>query len=150
MSMLSESDRQELQKVMKEEMDDDVIVALFTKSQSPIVVPGQECVTCDQTGELMKEVTSLSDKLQLEVHDFYKEKDLAAEHKIHRIPAVVVKGKALGKVRYFGIPAGLGFSNFIDGLLAVSKGATSLSEDTRESLGTLAKDVHIQVFTTPM
>ena len=41
MSILSESDKQELQKVMKEEMDDDVTVALFTKSQSPIVVPGQ-------------------------------------------------------------------------------------------------------------
>ncbi len=150
MPMLSESDKQEIGKVLEEEMDDDVDVALFTKRQGLIVVPGQECATCDQTHELMKEVTSLSDKLRLEVHDFYAEKDLAAEHKIHRIPAIVVEGKARGKVRYFGIPAGLGFPNFIDGLLAVSKGKTSLSEDTRESLGTLAKDVHIQVFTTPM
>jgi hypothetical protein len=148
--MLSESDQQELRKVFEQEMDEDVHVSLFTKKPSPIVVPGQECATCDQTGELMKEVTSLSEKLQLEVHDFYQEKDIVSEHKIHRIPAVVVKGKARGKVRYFGIPAGLGFPNFIDGLLTVSKGTTSLSEDTRESLGTLAKDVHIQVFTTPM
>ena len=98
----------------------------------------------------MDEVTSLSDKLQLEVHDFYDEKEPAGKHRLHRIPAVLVEGKARGTVRFFGIPAGLGFHTFIDGLLAVSTGTTSLSGDTRESLGTLAKDVHIQVFTTPM
>jgi alkyl hydroperoxide reductase subunit AhpF len=149
MPILSESNQDELREVLDKEMVGDVKLTFFTKDDSPRIVPGRECITCKQTGELLHEVTALSEKLQLDVHDFYSEQELASELGIHRIPAFVLEGKAKGKVRFFGIPAGLEFPAFIGDLLDVSKGSTTLSEGSREALGTLKKDVHIQVFTTP-
>jgi alkyl hydroperoxide reductase subunit AhpF len=150
MPILSESNQAELREVLDKEMVHDVNVNFFTKfDESPLVVPGRECMTCRQTGELLHEVTALSDKLQLDVHDFYGEQELASELGIHRIPAFLLEGKAKGRVRFFGIPAGLEFPAFIGDLLDVSKGSTTLSEGSREALGTLKKDVHVQVFTTP-
>jgi alkyl hydroperoxide reductase subunit AhpF len=150
MPILSESNQTELREVLEKEMVDDVKVTFFTKKDSALIVAGRECITCKQTGELLHEVTALSDKLQLDVHEFYDEQDRAAELGIHRIPAFLLEGKAKGRVRFFGIPAGLEFPAFIDDLVGVSKGATTLSEGSREALGALEKDVHIQVFTTPM
>jgi alkyl hydroperoxide reductase subunit AhpF len=149
MAILSESNQAELRGVLDIEMVHDVKVTFFTKEESPLAVPGKECMTCKQTGELLHEVTALSDKLQLDVHDFYGEQELASELGIHRIPAFLLEGKAKGRVRFFGIPAGLEFPAFIGDLLDVSKGSTTLSEGSREALGILNKDVHIQVFTTP-
>ena len=149
MPILSESNQKQLQEVLESEIVDDVKVTLYTQPESPLIVPGRECTTCKETGELLQEVTSLSDKLHLEVHDFYAEQEQAAEVGIHRIPAFILEGQARGKVRFFGIPAGLEFPAFIDDVLDVSRGATSLAEGTREALQKLSKDVHIQVFTTP-
>ncbi len=150
MPMLSESNQKQLREVLEKEMVDDVKVTFYTKEDSPLVVPGRECMACKQTGELLHEVTALSDKLQLDVHDFYGEQERASELRIYRIPAILLEGKAQGRVRFFGIPAGLEFPAFIDDILETSKGTTSLNEGSREALGTLSKDVHIQVFTTPM
>jgi alkyl hydroperoxide reductase subunit AhpF len=150
MPLLSEPDQQRLREVLEEELVDAVKVTLYTKKESALVVPGRECETCKDTGEILREVTSLSHKLQLEVHDFYEEQEQAADSGIHRIPAFLLEGKARGRVRFFGVPAGHAFPAFINDVVEVSKGSTSLSDGSREALGTLKKDVHIQVFTTPM
>lgn len=150
MSLLSESSKQQLRDVLEKGMSKPVELIFFTKKGDPAVTAGRECMTCKDTGELLGELSALSDKISLDIHDFYEESDHAAKLKIHRIPAVLFEGLARGNVRFFGIPAGLGFPAFVDDLFDVSRGVTSLSEDSRASLGTLKKDVHIQVFTTPM
>jgi alkyl hydroperoxide reductase subunit AhpF len=150
MALLSESNRQQLREVLEQGLTNDVKLVFYTKKDSPLIVPGRECATCKDTGQLLDEISSLSDKIEVDVRDFYEEPERALELKIFRIPAVVMEGSARGQVRFFGIPAGLEFPAFIDDLLDVSRGATSLSQESRESLGTLKKDVHIQVFTTPM
>jgi glutaredoxin-like protein len=61
----------------------------------------------------------------------------------------VLQGRAKGKVRYFGIPAGYEFSTLIEDILDVSRGTTNLSDTTREILATIDQDLHIQVFVTP-
>jgi alkyl hydroperoxide reductase subunit AhpF len=150
MPILSESDQQQIRELLEKEMVDAVKVTLYTKKESALIVPGEECATCMETGEILREVTALSDKLQLEVHDFHDEQEQATDSGIHRIPAFFLEGKARGRVRFFGIPAGNEFPIFIYDVIEVSKGSTSLTEGSREALGTLKKDVHIQVFTTPM
>lgn len=149
MPILSDPIQQELRQRFESELAGTVRVNLFTQRESLIVVPGRECPTCKETGELLEEVSSLSDKLDLEVHDVYADPEAASERGIERIPAIILEGDARGTVRYFGIPAGSEFPALIDDLIDVSKGTTSLSEESRESLASLSKDVHVQVFVTP-
>lgn len=142
MALISDGDK----KIIKEEF--------FSKLVNPvkiIVFIGKEnCQYCDQLKQLVHEISELSDLVTYEIHDFDNEKDLAEKYRIDVAPAVVITqdGKDLG-VRYFGLPAGHEFGSFLEDIVDVSKGKTDLSEETKEVLKGIDKDVQIYVFVTP-
>ncbi len=148
MSMISSQDRQTLQKLFAG-LEGDVTITNFTQGESRLGIPLQECDYCQETRELLEEVTSLSDKLHLEMKDFVREKQEAESLGVTHIPAFVLQGRARGKVRFFGIPAGYEFSTLVEDLLDLSNGTTKLSEQTRTALQEIDQDLHIQVFVTP-
>jgi glutaredoxin-like protein len=148
MPMISPEDQQTLQQLF-EELEGDVTITNFTERESLLIIPGQECDYCQETRDLLEEVTTLSEKLHLEMRDVVRDKQAADSLGVTRIPAFVLQGRAKGSVRYFGIPAGYEFSTLIEDLIDVSKGTTNLSDTTRETLATLDQDLHIQVFVTP-
>ncbi len=149
MAFLSADNRAEIQRLF-EGLDHDVHLLYFTVRETPLFIPGQECETCNDTRALLEEIAGLSDKIHLEVQEFVADNELAREHKIDRVPALVMTAEPVkGKVRYFGMPSGYEFSVLLGTLLDVSKGKSDLSEPTVETLQTLDKDVHIQVFVTP-
>jgi glutaredoxin-like protein len=149
LAIISPEDRQTLQTLFAQELQDEVHITYFTQRESVLIVPGQECFSCKETRELLEELTETSDKLHLTVKDFVRDEQEAEGLGITRIPAIILQGHARGAVRYFGIPAGYEFSTLIEDLIDVSKGMTKLSEKTRESLSTVDQDLHIQVFVTP-
>jgi glutaredoxin-like protein len=148
MPMISPEDQQTLQQLF-EELEGDVTITNFAERESLLIIPGQECDYCKETRELLEEVTALSEKLHLETKDVVHGRQAADSLGVTRIPAFVLQGRAKGKVRYFGIPAGYEFSTLIEDLIDVSKGTTNLSNTTREALATVDQDLHIQVFVTP-
>lgn len=149
MALLSPQDQQTLQALFAKELQNDVNITYFTQRESVLVIPGRNCEYCEETRELLEEVTGLSEKLHLDVKDFAQDEQEAKELGITRIPAFVLQGQAKGKVRYFGIPAGYEFSTLIESLLDVARGTTALSEKTRTALAEVDQDLHIQVFVTP-
>jgi alkyl hydroperoxide reductase subunit AhpF len=149
MPLLSLEDRQELETLFAQELQDDVTITYFTQRESVLTIPGQECAYCKDTRELLEEVTAISEKLHLQVKDFVGDEQEAQRLGITRIPAFLLQGHARGAVRFFGIPAGYEFSTLIEDLVDVSKGTPALSEKTREALSKVDQDLHIQVFTTP-
>ncbi|HSF25848.1 MAG TPA: thioredoxin family protein [Blastocatellia bacterium] len=150
MALISDKDQETIRNHFDEQLESDVEIIMLTERPSRIIIPGkQPCETCEDTESLLKEVVALSDKLKLTVHDVGVAKDEAVKLEIDRVPAFVINGAARGKVRFFGIPSGYEFSALIADLVDVSRGATDLSEETREYLSTLTEDVNIKVFTTP-
>jgi glutaredoxin-like protein len=148
MALISPEDQHTLRKLF-EGLEGDVTITNFTQRESLLSVPGQECDYCKETRELLEEVTALSEKLHLDTKDFVRDTQAADRLGVTRIPAFVLHGRAKGKVRYFGIPAGYEFSTLIEDILDVSRGTTNLSDITREVLATVDQDLHIQVFATP-
>jgi glutaredoxin-like protein len=149
MDIITPEDRQTLQTLFVQELQDDVNITYFTQRESVSLVPGQECSSCKETRELLEEVIETSDKLHLSVKDFVRDEQEAQRLGITRIPAFILRGHARGAVRYFGIPAGYEFATLIEDLIDVSQGSTRLNEKTREVLSTVEKDLHIQVFVMP-
>ena len=149
MAFLSPNDQNEIKRLF-EQLSGDVRLIHFTQRESPLFLPGQECETCKDTRLLLQEIVGLSDKIHLEVHDFVAENEIAREHAIDRIPALVMTADGVkGKVRYFGMPSGYEFSVLLGSLLDASLGKSALSEETVEVLQGLDQDLHIQVFVTP-
>lgn len=138
---LADKDRKALEAYLRENLVHPVTIRFFTQEL--------ECATCSDVRTLLEEVVALSPLLSLVVHNFLLEKEVAAAFHIDKIPAFTVEGEKDYGIRFFGVPSGYEFSGFIETLVSVSRRATDLSESTKAFLGTLNRDVHIQVFVTP-
>jgi len=150
MAFLSPEVQSEIKKIFAD-LSGDVRLLFFTQRDSPLIIPGREdCPTCKDARALLEEVVALSDKLHLEIHEISPDSEIAREHSIDRVPALVMMADGVkGKVRYFGLPSGYEFSVLLGSLVDVSKAEADLSEDTIEVLNALDKDLHFQVFVTP-
>ena len=108
-----------------------------------------ECQFCQHTRELMEEVASLSEKVNVTIYDFVKDKDKALQYQIDKIPATVVEGDKDYGIRFFGIPSGYEFTSLLESILMVSSGESGLSEKTKSLVQVINTPIHIQAFVTP-
>ena len=149
MPMIRDEDAIQLRAHLRERLVGPVTIDYFMPGGSKPFVPEGESATRDEARELLEEVAGLSDKIELKVHDSPREAALMAGMEVERAPAIVLAGRAKGRVRYLGIPGGYEFGSFLAGLVDVGNGQTDLSEGTKKALRGLVKDVRIRVFVTP-
>jgi alkyl hydroperoxide reductase subunit AhpF len=151
MALLRDEDAAKLREIFDERLTGDVTLVHYTQRQSRIVVPGAvPCASCRDTEALLEELSATSERISLEVHDFAAELAEAEAIGVGKIPATLIKGEQSdGRVRIFGLPSGYEFAALIEGIIDVSSGTTDLAPEVVTALGSLQKDVHIQVFVTP-
>jgi glutaredoxin-like protein len=127
-----------------------VRIVFFTHETGGLFIPGRpDPEYLDAARKLLVGFAALSDRLPLEVHDIDREPGAAEEYRIDKVPAIVLVGRGTRGVRFFGIPAGYELVTLVADLADISRGSTSLAEETRAALRTLRALVHIQVFVTP-
>lgn len=149
---LSPADAEKVRSRFETELEGAVQLLLFAQPPSGLYVPGrEEPQTGREAQALLEEVTGLSDKLTLEVHNPRLEPELAAQHGIERSPALIIQadGWTGGQVRFFGLPGGYEFSTLLEDIIDISRGKTRLTEATRTAIASLPGPVHLQVFVTP-
>ncbi len=153
MEMLNKDVRDATQKKFSAELSQKVTILFFTQEPKRLVVPdrlmGQECLYCQETRQLLEELSGLSDLIDLTVYDFLADKEKAASLGVDKIPAIVIQGEKDQGIRFYGIPSGYEYMSLVEAIIDVSKGTTGLSPKTKEALRSLQKDVLIQVFVTP-
>jgi len=149
MALLSDKDQQTLRDLFAKRLTEDVNITYFTQHDSVLVVPSLECEYCKETRELLEEVSALSDHIKVTVKDFVKDEAEAQRMGVQRIPAIVMEGKAKGRVHFYGIPAGYEFSTLVEDLFDVATGETDLQAASLQAVENIQQDVHIQVFVTP-
>jgi glutaredoxin-like protein len=140
MSLIPEEQKERVRGQLAEGIVNPVRIIMFTQQM--------ECQFCAQTEKLIGEVAALNDKIKAEVHDFLADAELAKLYDVDRIPAIVLLGDKDYGVRFYGLPFGYEFQTLIEGLIAVSKGKTDLSEETKTRLRGIDVPVRIQVFVT--
>jgi glutaredoxin-like protein len=150
MPIISDKDRETIAQMFASSLVDPVQVVYFTMPTSKLFVPGRPtCETCADVQQLVEEVASTSDKISVDVYNIQADREEAEKYGVDRVPAIVLKGKAKGTVRYFGAPAGSEFPNFLQDIQRVSTGEASLSSETREALAAIDEPIHLRVFVTP-
>jgi glutaredoxin-like protein len=112
------------------------------------------CNYCNETKQLLEEVTALNDKLSLNVYDIQDNADVASKFNVTNAPGIVIAAKDNAEVKnlgiqFSGIPSGHEFSTLINDILIVSRRESGLDAKTREFLKKLDKPLHLQVFVTP-
>ena len=149
MPLIADKDREAIKARFDKDLVDDVKLIYFTQAESPLPAKSQECAMCRETREILEEIASLSDKISLEVHDFFAEGELATQLGVDKIPAIILSGVRGDRVRFYGIPSGYEFSTLIEDIVDASKGVSGVSPKTAAQLATIDQPVHIQVFVTP-
>ena len=107
-----------------------------------------ECDYCRETTTLAQEIAELSHQIDLEVHDFALENEVAQAYGVDKIPAIVVEGEQEYGVHFYGVPFGYEFASLLEAIRSVSAGDSGLSAESRTTLAGLSHPLHLQVFVT--
>ena len=140
MAIIRDSDKPAIQKQL-EGLTGPVKLINFTQEL--------ECQYCKETGQMISELSELSDKLSFEQYNFITDKDVTKKYNIEQIPATIVMADKDIGIRYYGIPSGYEFATVLETIKMTSKGDSGLSPKTREFLNGLTEPVNLKVFVTP-
>ena len=138
--MIPDEHKEHIRNQLAEGLLNPVRVIMFTQQM--------ECQYCVQTKQLITDLAGLNDKIRAEVHDFVADSQLAKDYGVDKVPAIVLLGEKDYGIRFYGLPYGYEFQTLMQGLIAVSRGKTDLSEETKAKLRAVNVPVHIQVFVT--
>ncbi len=147
--LITDQNKSQLKRTFRKDLKSEVQLRLFTQKPSPVTIPGRECAYCYRTQLLMEELSALSPKLHLETIDFYQQSQVARDHGVARIPAIVMGDNGSSRVKFYGIPLGYELSTIVEDIKTISRGVSPLRTDTRKKLRQVNNPVHIQVFVTP-
>ncbi len=106
------------------------------------------CPACKQQQELLEELVTLSEKLELKVHDFVLQGDEAINLQIDKIPATAVVADKDYHIRFYGVTAGYEFTSLLEAILMVSAGSSGLDPELETLIRQIKDPVHIQVLVT--
>jgi glutaredoxin-like protein len=140
MGALKDKDKEKVKEIFKD-IGHEVTVIMFTQEH--------ECAHCEMTRTMLEEVSGLSDKVSLEVHDFVADKDLAERYGVDKIPATVLIGEKDYGIRFFGVPAGYEFTVLVEEIRSVGKRNPEVSKEAMAELEKIDKPVHLQVLISP-
>ena len=130
----------------------------FSNLKEPVAIlffgSRENCDYCDDTRQLLEEVTAIDNRLTLKVHDIDVDVDIAKLYRVDKTPGIVIaamNGDQISDfgIQYSGIPSGHEFSTLIQAILLVSGRDSGLNPQTREFLKNLKSPLHLQVFVTP-
>ena len=136
----------QVSQVFSTQLSKPVEILLFTRQHG--------CETCADTQQLLEELTALSDKLRLSIHDIEVETDLAKRMHVDKTPGIVLAGRDGDQlidygVRVSGAPSGYAFSTLVNDIILISGRDSRLQPMTRSVLQNIKTPVMLQVFSTP-
>jgi alkyl hydroperoxide reductase subunit AhpF len=97
----------------------------------------------------MEEAASLSNRIELTLHELSESRELATSLGVDKLPAIVVRGKTNRAVRFFGFPSSGAFGVFVETLVDSSRGSVQLGAETAKQLRRLKSDVRVEVLIAP-
>ena len=141
MAIISKEEQEKIKKFFQEKMKDKVNILYFADEN--------DCQYCNETRELLTELSELSDLINLETYMIDDEK--AEEYGIDRTPATIFideEGHDLN-VHFYGIPSGYEFNTLLEDIVDISTKSPDLPDEVIDEIKAIDEDVLLQVFVTP-
>ena len=142
MAKIDQEEKNKIKELFSNNLKDEVNLLFFSQEE--------DCQYCEDTEEILEEVTALDERVNFEKH--LVNSDKAEEFGIDRAPAIIFlnnEAKDSG-VHFYGIPSGYEFTSLIEDILDMSdKERIDLSDDIKDQIREIDSDVLLQVFITP-
>jgi hypothetical protein len=95
MTVIAEKDRPTVRDLLTRELSEDVELLLFTRGGSHLVERSasgrDDGLTCDETQELLEELTGLSDRLHLTTVDLGTDPAASPQFNVTAVPTVIIR-----------------------------------------------------------
>ncbi len=104
------------------------------------------------TEQMLRELSELTDKIKVRVHDIRMEPEVIERYNVSRTPTVLIDPDAGYKIRYTGAPTGYEAWAFVETIILVSRDDSQLGLKTKEILKMASnsdKEAHVMIFVTP-
>ena len=148
--MIPLKDQEFIRQKFAAELVGPVKIDYFTERELSLEVPGRRpCAYCKPTREMLQELASLSDLINLRVHLFEEAAEERSKFGIERIPGTALRGRDGVWFKYYGMPGGTEFPAFVESIVDISRGEVLLSQESVRELKKLRDDVLVRVFVTP-
>lgn len=120
----------------------------FTRRPTPVFVPGREdCPTCPTVEQILRELSHLSPKIELRVHELGDDPAFDARYGIDHVPATVVRGVVNRPLVLYGLPTERLFPLLVEWIILVSGDLPSPPPAVKRKLKRLKRPVQLEVFT---
>ncbi|NPB05520.1 MAG: glutaredoxin [Aquificae bacterium] len=147
MQLLNEEVKKQIRDIFNKEVKNPVKVLLFTRAFN--------CETCQYAEQMVKEIgETVPEKFSYEIISTAtpegQEKAKAYGLDPDRVPAFVIldkDGKDRG-IHYIGLPAGLEFSTFINGIVLASIDELPMDDRVKEMIEQINQPLDVRVFVT--
>ncbi len=143
MGLLKEEDRNYLRTEFEKILRDKVRILLFSSKD-------ENCMYCKDTKQLLQEVSELSEKIELEIHDVESEK--AEGFDVELAPSIIITdedGEAGLRIRFTGIPSGYEFTTLIKDIMYISTKQLEITDATIQELQNVRNRLRMEVYVTP-
>ncbi len=148
--MIPLRDQELLRQRFAVELLDQVKIDFFTQKDLPIYLPGKEpCRYCRPTQEMLQELAGLTDKISLRVHVFDDDPEAVRQFGIERVPAIVLRGRDGARLKFYGLPSGHEFPEFVETIVYLSRQEVPLPEPVARKARRLQEQAVVRVFVTP-
>jgi glutaredoxin-like protein len=148
--MIPIKDQDDIAQKFDAELAGPVKIDFFTERNLGITLPGKTpCQYCKPTREMLQELAGLSDLISFRLHYFEDSPPEKAKFGIERVPGIVLRGRTQSNLKFYGLPGGTEFPMFLESIIDISRNEVQLSEESVQSLETIAEDISLRVFVTP-
>jgi glutaredoxin-like protein len=140
-AQIGKDDAAEIGRLFRTNLEGRVRLVLFTARDG--------CLYCAQTGKLLEEVASLSDRIELEVLDKDAERGRAEELEVETAPTTVVIASNGARLYFVGMPGGRQLKVLVEDIMDASSGQARLDKQVGAVIGQVRSKTVIKVFVTP-
>jgi len=116
----------------------DVRIVLFTRETY--------CPYCNETGRLLKRLAAINHKIRFDSYNFAIDEEKEKEYHVFDVPALAIIGKKDYGIRYYGYPHGNELNDFIDDIIYISKGESTLKLEAAMKLDQFTKPTQLKIF----
>lgn len=107
------------------------------------------CGACAEQGSLLEELSKLSSRISVEVHELVADAELARRFRIDKVPATVplVGEKDFG-IRFYGLTAGYEFTSLLEAIGMISTARSGLEPELERLAGRISMPTHLEILVT--
>ena len=148
-TMIPLREQEYIRELFHEQLTGPVKLEFFTQRRAPVFVPGrEECQYCDDIQQMLEELSQLSDKVTLRVHELAKAPEEARKYRVTHVPATVLRGVLNRPLLLYGMPGGTLFPFLVEACVAVSASTSTSVPALKKKLKRIKRDLTVRVFTT--